>query len=116
MSLSQIIILTLTEVIGDFGLKKYANGGGLLSLLVGIGGYIGVVISLIVALQGSTVLFVNGAWDAVSALVESILAYIILGERFHNYLQYLGLAFIIGGISLLKIPLNKTHPFHIPKL
>ena len=116
MSFQQIVTLSLVEIIGDFALKEFANKGGILPFTIGIGGYIGVVYLLIMFLQGSTVLMVNGAWDGISALIESISAYIFLGERFHSYLQYIGLLFIIIGVYLLKIPRNKKVPFHFPKI
>ena len=116
MSLPQIIGLSLIEIVGDFGLKSFANGGGLTSFITGIGGYIGVVFMLIVSLQGSTVLLVNSAWDGISSLIESIAAYVFLGERLDNYMQYAGIILIICGIYLLKIPWKKEHRFHIPKL
>jgi multidrug transporter EmrE-like cation transporter len=116
MSLQEITMLSVAEIVGDFAFKEYANRGGLTNLLTGVGGYIAVMYYLVVALQGSTILMVNGAWDGISALIESICAYIFLGERFHNYLQYVGLGFIIIGVYLLKIPLKKSHPFYIPKL
>jgi multidrug transporter EmrE-like cation transporter len=111
MSFQQIVTLSLVEVIGDFALKEFANKGGLLPLSIGIGGYIGVVYWLIVSLQDSNILLVNGAWDGISAIVESIAAYIFLGERFNSYIQYIGLVLIIIGVYLLKIPKNKKTPF-----
>jgi multidrug transporter EmrE-like cation transporter len=116
MSLPQIVALSSVEIIGDFGLNAYANNGGILNLGVGIMGYIGVVSLLVVALQGSSILMVNGAWDAISTLLESAAAYIILGERFDNYLQYFGLCLIVIGLYFLKVPLTKNHPFKIPPL
>lgn len=116
MSIAQIASLATVEVVGDFALKSYANDkGGLPMLGVGILGYIGVVVMLIVSLQDSTVLLVNGAWDGMSAIIESLAAMIFLGERFDNYLQYFGLVFIVIGLFLLKIPTDKARPFHIPK-
>lgn len=115
MSFQEIIALCITEIIGDFGFKEFANKGGITSLSIGIGGYIGVMYMLIRSLQGSTILMVNGAWDGISALLESLFAYIILGERFHHYLQYVGLVLIIVGVYLLRIPL-KTKPFHFPPI
>lgn len=115
MSLSQITILSLIEIIGDYSLKEYANDKGLSYLAIGSTAYIGVVAMLIVSLQGSTILMVNSAWDAISTLLESLFAFFILGERFENYLQYFGVFFIIIGLYLLKIPTSKSHPFHIPK-
>jgi multidrug transporter EmrE-like cation transporter len=115
MSLPQILGLTITELLGDIALKEYANDKGALYLGIGILGYIGVVILLIINLQGSTILMVNNAWDGTSSLIESIYAYVILGERFDNYLQYVGVFSIIIGLYLLKIPMSKKNPFHIPK-
>ena len=116
MSFQQILSLSLVEIIGDFALKEFANKGGLVPLTFGIGGYVGVVYMLIVSLQGSSVLLVNGAWDGISALLESIAAYIFLGERFHSNFQYIGLIFIIIGVYLLKIPKHKKNQFHFPKI
>jgi len=115
MSFQQILTLSFVEIIGDFALKEFANNGGLLPFAIGITGYIGVVYFLIVSLQGSSILLVNGAWDGISALIESIAAYIFLGERFHSRIQYIGLFLIIIGVYLLKIPKNKKIPFHFPK-
>jgi len=116
MSIPQIAAMASVEVIGDFAFKEYANRGGLVPLVVGVVGYIGVMIALVVSLQGSTVLMVNGAWDGMSTIIESAAAYIFLGERFENYLQYAGLGLIIAGLYLLKIPWAKDHPFQIPPL
>jgi multidrug transporter EmrE-like cation transporter len=115
MSLPQILALSFTEIIGDTALKQYANDQGNLYLGIGIAGYIGVVILLIITLQESSLLMVNNAWDGTSSLLESIFAYVVLGERFDNYLQYFGAFSIVIGLYLLKIPLTKNHPFHIPK-
>jgi multidrug transporter EmrE-like cation transporter len=115
MSLPQILSLSAIEIIGDFGLKEYANNGGIPALAIGVVGYIGVIIMLIVSLQDSSILMVNNAWDGTSTLIESLAAYIFLGERFDNYIQYFGCFSIIIGLYLLKIPLSKKHPFHIPK-
>jgi multidrug transporter EmrE-like cation transporter len=107
MSLPQIVALSAVEVIGDVGFKEYANKGGIVNLAQGIIGYIGVMALLVVSLQGSTLLLVNGAWDGISCLIESIYVYLFLGERFDDFSQYIGLVFIVIGISLLKIPMSK---------
>ena len=114
MSLPEIIFLSIVEIIGDFGYKEFANNGGLIPFMIGTIGYIGVIIMLIVALQNSTVIMVNGAWDGVSGLIESISAYIFLGERFEHWFQYVGLIFISMGLYLLKIPLKKIKQFKFP--
>ena len=102
MSLLRITILSLCEVFGDFALKSYVTTGLKSSLGLGIVGYIGVVVSLIWSLQTGNVLVVNGLWDGMSALIESIAAYVILGDRLTNPYQYIGLFATILGVFLLR--------------
>jgi multidrug transporter EmrE-like cation transporter len=106
MSLYSIGLLSTTEIFGDFALKKYANEGGFAYLAYGILGYFGVVYFLIQSLRGSSVLMVNAAWDGVSAFLESLMAYLVLGERFSDPNQYIGIALIVAGLFFLRIPLK----------
>lgn len=106
MSLYSIGLLSITEVFGDFALKKYANEGGLTYLAYGVLGYVGVVYFLVQSLRGSSVLMVNAAWDGISAFIESVLAFIVLGERFSDPNQYIGVGLIVVGLFFLKIPLK----------
>jgi multidrug transporter EmrE-like cation transporter len=106
MSLYSIGLLSITEVLGDFALKKYANEGGVTYLAYGLLGYAGVVYFLVQSLRGSSVLMVNAAWDGISAFIESVLAFIVLGERFSDPNQYIGVGLIIVGLVFLKMPLK----------
>ena len=115
MSYVDITLLILTEIVGDFGYKKFADNGGINNFTVGTVGYIGVIYFLIRSLQGSQVLLVNAAWDGLSALFETIAAMIVLGERFDDPLKYLGIIFIIVGLFFLKLPLVNKHKFIFPK-
>ena len=98
-----IVALAAVEVAADFNLKWYAHGGQMKYLWQGVAGYVGVIYFLIRSLSdGQTVLYVNGMWDGLSGLIESIAAYVLLGERLHNPLQYVGLALTVVGIVLLR--------------
>ena len=116
MSLPQIFALSTIEIIGDFALKQYANKGGLRNLAVGIVGYVGVVAMLIVSLQDSTILMVNGAWDGISTIIESLAAFFILGERFENVNEYIGMFLIIAGLFFMKIPMKRKNTFVFPNI
>jgi hypothetical protein len=41
-------------------------------------------------------------WDGVSALLEGLAAYLILGEKLNTRSQYMGLLLIIIGIFILR--------------
>lgn len=115
MSYQEIIPLILTEIVGDFGFKEFANKGGIINFITGIIGYIGVVYYLIRSLQGSQILLVNAVWDGLSALIESIAAIIILGERFDDPWKYFGIILIILGLFFLKLPIMNKHKFVFPQ-
>ena len=71
-------------------------------LFLGIGGYIGVIYFLIKCLRTSSLLYINGMWDGISAIIESVAVMLFLGERLDNWKQYSGLIMIILGLFLLK--------------
>jgi multidrug transporter EmrE-like cation transporter len=116
MSYQDLVPLISTEIVGDFGYKEFANKGGFKNFMVGTLGYIGVIYYLIRSLQGSNILFVNGYWDGLSGLFESIFAYVILGERFEDPIQYAGVVFIIIGLFFMKAPLKRKNKFMFPKM
>lgn len=98
-----LFLLSIAEVVGDFALENYANSNNLYALGLGISSYIGVLYFLIKSLVGSSILFVNAAWDGISSLIETVAAMVLLGERLEHPLQYIGVIFIIGGLFLLKV-------------
>lgn len=114
MSYVDLTSLILTEIVGDFGYKNFADEGGIKNFIVGSTGYMGVIYFLIRSLQGSQLLLVNAAWDGLSALMESIAAMIFLGERFEDPTKYVGIIFIIIGLFFLKVPILSQHKFVFP--
>jgi len=77
--LVSIVILSLIEYVGDSSLKEYSrNTTKLNKLVIGIAAYIVVVKLLIEAFKSSNVIFTNTIWDAVSTIIEAILAIVIL--------------------------------------
>lgn len=116
MSYQELVPLILTEIVGDFGYKEFANNGGIINFATGTIGYVGVVYYLIRSLQGSQILLVNAVWDGLSAIIESLAAMILLGERFEDPVKYLGIILIILGLFFLKMPLYSNHKFKFPKL
>jgi len=102
--LVSIVILSLIEYVGDSSLKEYLkNTTKLNKLIIGIAAYIVVVKLLIEAFKNSNVIFTNTIWDAVSIIVETILAVLILHQTLNNVYQWVGLFIIIIGIIFLNI-------------
>jgi len=101
MSLSLIVALSLAEIIGDTEFKFYARSGNSSHLSLGVAAYAAVIFLLIKALKVGNILYVNGMWDGMSALLETLFAIFILKETLNTKYQYIGISFIIAGIYLL---------------
>ena len=102
-----IALVSLSEYIGDSNFKLYARSGQLNYLGMGVVAYAVMISFLIKSLARSNLKYTNGMWDGVSALLTTILAFLLLGERLTNIQQWIGIAMIVGGIFALhsgKIP------------
>lgn len=115
MSFTDILALSLVEVVGDFGFKFFANEGGIKNFAMGTTGYIGVVYFLIRSLQGSQLMIVNAGWDGMNAIVSALAAYIFLGERLDKPIRYFGIVLIVIGLMFLDLPLTRSKAFRFPK-
>ena len=102
MSLLDIGLMSAAEIVGDFGFKGVARGGGLQNWVTGLGGYAGIIYYLIRSLRVGNVTYVNGMWDGISAILETLAAYFIFGERMNSWTQYIGLGLIVVGLFTLK--------------
>jgi multidrug transporter EmrE-like cation transporter len=102
MSLETIVKLSFVEVFGDLNARWYAQTNNIVYLAGGVLGYGGVLFYLIESLRTHNVLYVNGMWDGISTIVESVAAFVILGDRLKKPEQYIGLGLIIAGLLLLR--------------
>ena len=102
MATWDITFATLCEIIGDFGFKNFARTGSDGGFLQGSVGYVGVIYFLIQTLKHTNVLYANAAWDGISGILESVAAYVILGERFNHPMQYVAVGLIVLGLTLLR--------------
>jgi multidrug transporter EmrE-like cation transporter len=102
MSLATISLLSLVELFGDAQFKFFARSGQQKYLLGGLVGYVGVIYFLIKALKSGNIMYVNGMWDGISALLNTVGVYFLLGERLNTSAQYGGLGLIIAGIFVLR--------------
>jgi multidrug transporter EmrE-like cation transporter len=103
MSLALIFAISMAEIIGDTEFKFYARSGNPMNFTLGIAGYAAVIYFLIKSLKVANILYVNGMWDGMSALLETLFAIIILKETLNTQYQYIGIALIVAGIYLLHM-------------
>jgi multidrug transporter EmrE-like cation transporter len=102
-----ILLLSFFEFIGDSNFKFFARTNSKRYLYVGIIAYAVMLFFLINAFKHGNLIFTNGMWDGISAILSTILAFFLFHERLSNKLQWGGLILIILGSFLLsygKIP------------
>jgi multidrug transporter EmrE-like cation transporter len=103
---TNLLLLCLVEVYGDFKFKAYARSSddaiGVPLFIQGCAGYAGVIYFLIRMLRLKDVIWVNAMWDGGSALIETLFAYFMYGERLKQPVNYAGLALILLGLFMLR--------------
>lgn len=98
-----ILLVSMLEYIGDSSFKKYSKSKSNSDLYVGIISYVIVIYLLIQILTYSNVMQMNIQWDAVSAILETVLAYIFLKETLSGVTQYIGFILIILGMIFMSL-------------
>lgn len=98
-----IILASIMEYFGDANFKHYARDGENKYLLYGIVIYLIMIFIIIKALKYSNVMYMNLNWDAISIIVETALAYLLLKETLTNEFQISGFILILAGITLLSV-------------
>ena len=100
---TNLFLLCLVEVYGDFKFKAYArsNNDGVPLFIQGCAGYVGVIFFLIRMLRLNDVIWVNAMWDGGSALLETLFAYFMFGERLKHPVNYVGLVLIVLGLFMV---------------
>ena len=106
-----ITLLSLVEFGGDANFRIYAQKNQIKNLLIGCIFYVLLVKILIKSLKRNNVILTNGMWDGVSALVGTVLAFFILHERVNHWSQWVGIGFIIFGITLLNFNVKSKFCF-----
>ncbi len=92
-SLEAGVILSLTEIIGDYGAKIQVP-------LLAYGAYLVLAHELLGFLKNGSLTLVNANWDGISNICTMIMG-MILGESFTQK-QYLGLGMITVGLFLIN--------------
>ena len=97
----QIWIITMTELLADLNLQRFALGGVISQFHLFAGTILYIVLAMQLAFGFKTmgIGWLNGAWDGTSTLV-SVLAGWALGEKLTGK-QWIGLCLIIVGLYCL---------------
>ena len=102
MFILTILILSFFEFIGDTNFKFFARTNHKYHLYIGLVAYLVMIFLLVSALKRGNLIFTNGMWDGISAILTTVLAFVLFKERLSNKFQWFGLALVILGCVLLS--------------
>jgi multidrug transporter EmrE-like cation transporter len=98
-----VLAVVVLEVFANFNLKWYAETNLIQYIGYGASIYVAILYFLVKAFQQENVLYVNALWDGLSGLIQGLSAYIFLGDRLKSNQQYVGVLFIVTGVTLLQL-------------
>jgi multidrug transporter EmrE-like cation transporter len=95
------ILLTVSEALGDYSLKKYAMEGGVVFATIGVLTYLGLSGILIWLFKTLGLAITNAYWDATSNLMTMAIGYFVFNE-FYTIKQWIGMFIVTAGLILIN--------------
>lgn len=96
MSVINVLALTIAELIGNSHLKWFAHHGKQHNLAWGLLAYLAVIFFLVESLKKETMMWTCIMWEAMIVIGGAITAYVLFGEKFTHWVQWLGILFALG--------------------
>jgi multidrug transporter EmrE-like cation transporter len=102
MTLLNVLAMTLAEIFGNANFKNFAGAGGHHGHLAGgLIGYLGVMFFLVKSFASTSMLVTTFMWEGMITVLGSAYAFLILGERFTSWIQYLGAALAVLSVWMV---------------
>jgi multidrug transporter EmrE-like cation transporter len=102
MTLLNVLAMSLAEIFGNANFKNFTGSGGHHGHLVGgFVGYLGVMYFLIQSFASTSMLVTTFMWEGMITVLGSAYAFIILGERFTSWIQYVGVVLAIISVWMV---------------
>ena len=96
MTILNVLIMTLAELFGNAHLKWFAENGKHHHLGLGVVAWLAVLFFLVKALSQKSMMWTCVMWEAMIVLGGAVSAWLIFGEKFTHWVQWLGVLFALG--------------------
>lgn len=96
MTILYVLGMTLSELFGNTHLKWFAENGSHHHLAFGIAAYLAVILFLIQTLSSQSMMWTCIMWEAMIVIGGAITAYLVFGEKFNHWVQWLGILLAVG--------------------
>jgi len=96
MTILNVLLMTIAELFGNAHLKWFAENGKKHHAILGLAAWLVVLVFLVETLKGQSMMWTCIMWEAMIVLGGAITAYIVFGEKFSHWVQWLGVLFALG--------------------
>jgi multidrug transporter EmrE-like cation transporter len=96
MTILNVLIMTLAELFGHAHLKWFAENGKHHHLGLVVVAWLEVLFFLVKALSQKSMMWTCVMWEAMIVLGGAVSAWLIFGEKFTHWVQWLGVLFALG--------------------
>lgn len=96
MTVLNVLLMTVSELIGNTHLKWFSDGGPHKNLMVGVLAYMAVIFFLIKSFSSKSMMWTCIMWEAMIVIGGAAVAYFVFGEKFTHWIQWLGILFALA--------------------
>ena len=96
MTVLNVLLMTVAELFGNAHLKWFAENGKPRHAVLGAAAWLVVLLFLVEVLKGKSMMWTCIMWEAMIVLGGAITAYVVFGEKFTHWVQWLGVLFALG--------------------
>ena len=91
MTILNVLMMTLSELVGNTHLKWFADNGRHGHLAMGMLAYIGVIFFLVRSFGSQSMMWTCIMWEAMIVIGGALTAYVVFGEKFNHWIQWVGI-------------------------
>lgn len=96
MTILYVLGMTLAELFGNAHLKWFAENGKHHHLGLGVVAWLAVLFFLVKTLSMKSMMWTCVMWEAMIVVGGAVSAWLIFGEKFTHWIQWLGVLFALG--------------------
>jgi multidrug transporter EmrE-like cation transporter len=101
MTIVNVLMMTLAELFGNTHLKWFSDSRGrgspaLGHLAIGVAAYLTVIFFLTRAFASQSMMWTCIMWEAMIVIGGALTAYLVFGETFDHWIQWLGILLALG--------------------
>jgi multidrug transporter EmrE-like cation transporter len=96
MTILYVLGMTIAELFGNAHLKWFAENGKNHHLGLGVVAWLAVLFFLVQTLSQKSMMWTCIMWEAMIVLGGAIMAWLVFGEKFTHWVQWLGVLFALG--------------------